>query len=379
MRRLILPALVLLCLCGCSNPDLLPYAREVENMTLMRVLGMDRVEGGIEVTASSGVQSKGADEGEQPPRVMAQRSRTVSGACLAMQAHGTEYVFYGHVERLVLGELMARESLREALDYIERDPEMRLDTGMYVIRGGSANEAIGAVTAEGESAAARLEALEDDAGAVGGVSRRTVRQVLTELEEGASYAPALLLSSVEEGDGDKEEIQLSAAGYAIFDASALVGWAEGAAAAGIELLTGQVEARILELPVAEGEMLALRVVGAKSKVRAVFEGDSLTGLKVTCAVEANLAQAPDGMSDWDTAALEELRSALEETERARIAAALALSQELKTDFLGLKKRAGLAAPWRWAAIQAQWAEQFPALDLEIVVEGTIQRSYDVIG
>ena len=58
---------------------------------------------------------------------------------------------------------------------------------------------------------------------------------------------------------------------------------------------------------------------------------------------------------------------------------LDLSQTLGADFLGLKKRAGLAAPWRWAALQEQWEEAFPDLDIQVSVKGTILRSYDTAG
>ena len=79
------------------------------------------------------------------------------------------------------------------------------------------------------------------------------------------------------------------------------------------------------------------------------------------------------------ALLEELRRVLEETERTRLEAVLDLSRTLEADFLGLKKRAGLAAPWRWAALQEQWEDALPDLDIQVLVKGTILRSYDTAG
>jgi len=371
---------LLLLLTGCEAADRLPYAREMEGMALMRAMGMDLADGTVRVTASSGVQSRGADKGDQPPLVLSSRSGTVSGACLAMQSLGDEYVFFGHVGELLLGEDMARQGLAEALDYVERDIEMRLDTGLFVVRGGTAAEAMLASAGENGSAAERLEALEDDAGLNGGTMKRSVRQVLSDLEaNGASFATAVVLRPKEEGDGGQGEAMLSAGGYAVLKGEALAGWAQGDAALGTNLLMEEVEADILELPGPAGEKLALRVVEAKTGVKAVFENGTLTGLDVTCAVEANLAQAPGGLSAWDRAALDELRSALENTERERLLAALKLAQSLDADFLGLKKRAGLAAPWNWAKLRAQWDGAFSALDIRVTVTGTIQRSYDVAG
>lgn len=373
-RAAALLTLLPLLLSGCRGPgEYLPYAREMEDMTLIRALGMDLEGERVLVTASSGLQSDGADRGTSPPEVLSARSETVSGAVVAMQSYGTSYVFFGHVGELLLGEDMAREGLAQALDYVERDVEMRLDVGVFVVRG-EAGEAMGALAGEDSSAAERLEALEDDAGLNGAAMERSVRQVLADFgASGASFAPAVVLLPQEEGDGAGGEGNLVSAGYAILKEEGLVGWATGEAALGVNLLMGQVEADILA---AGPPGTALRVVEAKAGVRPVFDGGRLTGLEVDCRVEANVAQAPGGL---DAAALEELRVALEETERQRLEAALALSQTLNADFMGLKKRAGLAAPWRWAALREQWDGAFEDLDIRVTVKGRIQRGYDLAG
>lgn len=366
---------MLLLLTGCRG-GALPYAREMEDMTLIRALGMDLEESGVLVTAASGAQSQGADRGTAPPEALSARADTVSGAVAAMQSYGSSYVFFGHVGELLLGEEMAKNGLVQALDYLGRDVEMRLDTGLFVVRG-TAGEAMTASLGEDSSAAERLEALEDDTGLNGAAMKRSARQVLADFGSGgASFAPALALLPREEGDGGTGEGTLSSAGYAILKEEGLVGWATGDAALGVNLLLEEVAADVLELSGPAGARPALRVVEAKTKVKPVFEGDVLTGLDVSCTVEANVAQAPAGL---DGAALEELRAALEETEKRRLEAALELSRKLDADFMGLKKRAGLAAPWRWAALREQWDGAFGTLELQVTVKGTVQRGYDIAG
>lgn len=361
-------------LTGCRGPgEYLSYAREMEDMTLIRALGIDLEGEGVLVTASSGLQSGGADREAVPPEVLSARSETVSGAVVAMQSYGTSYVFFGHVGELLLGETMARDGLARALDYVERDVEMRLDVGLFVVRG-EAGQAMGALAGEKSSAAERLEALEDDTGLNGATMERSVRQVLADLgASGASFAPAVVLLPQEEGDGAGGEGNLVSAGYAILKEEGLAGWAAGEAALGVNLLLGRVEADILT---AGPTGTALRVVEARTGVKPVFDGERLTGLEVDCRVEANVAQAPAGL---DAAALETLRTALEETEKRRLEAALELSRTLNADFMGLKKRSGLAAPWHWAKLREQWDDVFEDLDIRVTVEGRIQRGYDLAG
>lgn len=358
-------ALILACcllLSGCDGVDLLPYARELEGMALMRTLGVDRDGEGVAVTASTSTQT-GGDEGDKPAQVTEQSARSISAAVLGMQAKGAAYVYFGHVGQLLLGEELAEQSAREALDYVLRDVEMRLDTELYVVRDGEAKAAIEGA-AEESSASDRLEAMAEDLGLAARFMPRTVGDVLAELERcGASFVPGL---AAENGG-------LSNSGYAILKDGTLAGWAEDAAAYGVNLLRGQVDADAVEISLPGGKMAALRVVGAKTKVKPLFQGGTLVGLEVSCCVDANLAEGAADLRDREVK--ETLERELAALESGRIRAALALGQELGVDFLDLQSAAGLWAPWHWEALREQW-ENWPELDWTVEVKAQVKRSYD---
>ena len=206
-----LPAAALLLLSSCAAPSLtglLPYAREIEDMELVRTLGVDAVEEGVTVTAAGGA------DGETG--TASAGAGTVSAAVLAMQVQGESYLYFGHVGQLLLGEDLARRGVEEALDYTLRDVEMRLETALYLVRDGTAAEALEG--AEG-SAPDRLEALADGTGLSADTMTRSVKDVLADLaDRGASFVPALA------ADG-----ALTAAGYGILKDGALAAWAEGEA------------------------------------------------------------------------------------------------------------------------------------------------------
>lgn len=347
-------AAVVLMVLGGDPLDLLPYAREIDTVVLMRTMGADVTAEGVSVTLSSG-----AEDGKLPELLDGQGG-TISGALLTLQGKGESSLFYGHVGQLLLGETLARENLLAPLDYVLRDVETRLDTDLYIIRGADAQTAIRSAAGPGESAADRLEAMSEDAGLLSATMTRTVGQVLTDLgEQEAAFVPALELA----------EGTLEAAGYAILKENRLVGWTQEAAAKGVNLYLGQVDADVLET-----EHAALRIVGARTRVKPVFEGEALTGLEIRCRVEANLAEGTPEVDLRDRRQLEAVEQRLADTERARLEAALALSQALDADYLGLKQAACLAAPWRKADIQAGW--NLPGLELQVVVQGKVERGYD---
>ena len=360
IRISVLLAVLFLPLSGCKETfDFLPYAREIEDMALVRTLGVDMAEEGIRVTASTGVQ----DQGAKAPTVLEQKGEAISAACLTMQAQGAAYVFYGHVGQLILGEDLAGQGIQSVLDYVLCDIEMRLETNLYVFQG-QAGPAIWAA-AEQSSATEQLEALEADEGLLSDFTHRTVEDVMEDLEEnGDSFVPALTLN--------EEQKRLEPAGYALLKEGALAGWAQGEDAKGVNLLIGRVEADVLEAIFPDGSRAALRIVDAETQVKPVFQGNMLIGLTLRCQVDANLAESANATGSADLYAAEQT---LEEACQARLERAADLCRELGGDFFQLKARAGRNAPWYWRAIQDQWSLE--DLEVDVEVEAHIQRSYNM--
>lgn len=362
MRRAVvcLLAAALLPLSGCSSlslTGLLPYGREIEDMELVRTLGVDGDGTGVTVTASGGTR-----EGEEAA-VVSGGADTISAAVLTMQSQGSSYLYFGHVGQLLLGEELARRGVGPSLDYVLRDVEMRLEIALYLVRNGSAGEAMEAAARDG-SATDRLEALAEDVGLTADTMTRSVKDVLSDLEDrGASFVPALSADDA-----------LTAAGYGILKDGALVAWADREAALGINLILSRVDADVVEVAPAGESPAALRVVGARSVVRPVFTGDKLTGLRVECRVEANLAE---GAPAEDDSRRQALRDALAEVERERLQAALDLATAVNADYLGLCRAAALLAPWHKADLLD--GVELEELTLTAQVEAVVQRSYHADG
>mgnify|MGYP000694801837 CR=1 FL=1 len=98
----------LLPLSGCSRAEAaLPYAHEIEDTVLMGALGVDLKEGApgrVAVTVSSGGRSGAGDSPGQSPVVLSAQAETVSAACAEMQTFGSDFVFFGDVEHVLVGE-----------------------------------------------------------------------------------------------------------------------------------------------------------------------------------------------------------------------------------------------------------------------------------
>ena len=367
MRRTILTAVLasVLALTGCGKAAL-PYAREMGDMALLRTMGVDAEGDRVRVTVSTGRRAAGLQGEGQPALVLSALGDSLSGACRSMQGLSDSYVFYGYVDQLLLGEGAALAGVEPVLDYFSRDVELGLGAQMWLVRGETARAALesgGEAGVEG-----RLSTLQTDSemGAAG--VARTAGEVFSDLlERGCAYLPALTASGREEDGGTA----LLEAGYGVLRDGALAGWLDGEAAKGLELLAGHAADDILTVELPSGQAVA-RITGASVRCEPVFQGEELTGLRLSCRAFAELAEF---RVPGEAGELDQLRAELEERERLRLQEALSRLRGWGTDCTGLGDQVARADPGRWEKLRGEWDQQFSSVPLEISVQVSVSRTY----
>lgn len=351
--RLLLAGLCALLLTSCTSPIALPYAKEIEGVTLVRVLGVDVATSlveGMAVTAVSGAQNLG----EERPKLFRAEGSTLPGAELVLQTQGTADISYAHVDQILVGEELAQRGVDQVLQYAIENQSVGLGATLWTLRGGRISEVAGEVT----ELVKRLEALESDRGLAHVPIPRTARELAAGLAEtGCTFAPALAM----------EKGELVPAGYAILKEGALAGYADGPRSYGVDLLRGGEFDHVVELESPTCQIGALQVTRAHTRVKGIWQGGRLTGLEVECRLKASLSETRGGL-DWTWA-----KGELERVEAERIRLALEQAQGLDCDYLALGRRAALAEPWKKAALTEQWTEAFPRLELSIQVESKLAR------
>ena len=370
MKRVGLLVLTLmLLLTGCRRyAGILPYAREMGDMALLRTMGVDAGEevGQVRVTVSTGKRAAGLQGESQPPLILSAAGESLSAACLSMQGLSDSYVFYGYVDQLLLGEEAALEGVEPVLDYFSRDVELGLGAQVWLVRGGTAQAAI---QAGGETGVdSRLSTLQTDSemGAAG--ITRTAGEVFSSLlEQGCAYLPALRAAGAEEG----EQTALLEAGYGVLRDGALAGCLEGESAKGLELLTGQTAEDIIEVDLPSGRAVA-RITEVSTRCEPVFQGEELTGLRLYCRAAAELAEFHEPM---DQGELAQLREALEERESLRLRQVMEQLRAWGTDCTALGSQVAQANPARWEKLRGEWEERFSTIPYEVSVQVSVSRTY----
>ncbi len=348
MRQMCVGVVCLCLLTGCSGGLGEPYRRQMDDISLLRVVGVDETDAGVELAAAA--DAVGGMAGE----VLAASGDTLAGAMYATRTQGERYVFYGHVDRILLGEEQAARGIGPMLDCLARDAELGPDCRLWVVRG-RATQAVSAVS----DLSRRLEQLERDvtvpgAGDAMGVLAR----------EGSMWLPAL---EVVEQDG---QTRLKAAGYAVLRRGLLAGYTDPEGSGGLELLTGDAEGKVVELAVPEVGVVSLSLGRVRLECQPRFAGERLTGLDVTCRLTARVVQTPAPLRAEELAWLV---YELEWQQGRCLARVLEQAQYWDADFAGLAYRARAAQPDRAAALSRQWSEVFRDLDISVTVLGAVER------
>ncbi len=335
-------------LTGCGS--VLPVPQEMGNMALLRTFAIDKEEE-WQLTVSTGKQVKGLQGNQEPPTILQGEGFTIQGACSQVDSMSEDYVFYGYIDQLLLGEPLSQQGILPVLEHFARSSQLSLGTGIWMTQG-KASTVVEANQEEGTEERLSILIEESQLG-VAGITRK-VGQVLTDLkEEGATYLPLVSIDT----EGILQEV-----GYGIVKEDKSIGVLQGDSARGLELLEGQ--AQLMELETEEGnfafELSQIKVQGTLMEVL------QTAILEVTLQVDI-LEYQGRLTPEQETEVLHKLEHHLEQLCNDTIAQL----QLLHCDPLALHRTIGVANPWMWNQLENQWNTLFPTMDITVQVEAKL--------
>lgn len=358
MRRAVIWAAAVL-LAACAPGELLPHPREMGELALVRVMGVDADGSEIEVSVSAG-----ESDGEETP-TLAARGASVSAAARSAQELGDGYLYYGHVEQILIGQEAAQEVLPQILDYLCRERALGLGAQVWIVRDGTARQALDAGSGADVSRRLALLSLNSRVGrtAVG----RTAMELAAALARGESvFLPALV--------PDPEGRQgLLSGGYAVVRDGKTVCFPQGDAALGLEVLAGYGRGRVDDLTLPDGTQASFALENVRVRARAGFEDGELTGLDVRLDLPVRTVQAQRRLTGEDLVWIERELGILE---GQRAVETLELAQYWDADFAGLQARACTGDPAAAERIAEAWPKVFRTLEIRVQAHCRVERTTD---
>lgn len=332
---------------GCANGAISSNYRPVEDLTLVQTIGVDRAPEGVCLSASTGRVGE-----NEPPQRMTQTGETVLAALDRLQDRTPNAeLFYAQTSYLLLGEeAAAAGELAPLLDFIARNPDMRLSAPLFLVRGATAQQAV-------------MDTGDD---------RTDVTEALTALQKDTALSGAGHAFSCAD-----IARALAPAGYAIFRGGDYLGCIAPETARGASMLLGVVHNGDIAVRDGDGSTVMLTLDTCRAAIRPVWDGGALARVDVTLRLRAGISELRTPRRITTQAYQDELNAALAACVGGWVRDALAASQALEADFLGVGQAVAVRSGHRWAAIRDGWAELWPDVPVRVTVDADVGRTYDL--
>ncbi|MDR1064856.1 MAG: Ger(x)C family spore germination protein [Oscillospiraceae bacterium] len=370
---------------GGSTMRFFPYMSEISDFEVVQVIGIDKKDGGVEVTLMAdreGAPGGEGGDGKSVTGVMSFDGPTVFEAINKMNMYSDKRRHLGYVDFLLIGESAARDDLVKHLDFFTRDYETRYSMDVFIVRGATAKEFLRKTATANRRMADVLTNIDESVKALS--NSRMLRLIdlvimLSEPNE-AAIVPAITYKDTSFAEligAEKPEKTAVPDGFAFIRDHRLTGYYDDGLARAYNAITGRAHASPLSVRAADGEYAALEILQYDIGFDTCWDGGTLTGVSYDITIRANLTEQLGRENVFTKREMGILESRAAERIRGELKAVADESARLGRDGIELARRVRMKNPVKWEAIAEDWDEIFPELDVRIDVQCVVSRSYDL--
>ncbi len=358
---------------GCARLTIFSNYRSLENIELVRTVTVDKEDEGVNVSVYG-------TAGEQSEARMYERSGPSVGVAmgkLILMPLGREAIL-SHTEAMLIGEDLAKISILECLDYVERFSEMRLDTGVLVVRDGTARDLLAGLSGSDTPASDTIAGLGRNIARVGEGYFFSAREIASSMaDNGCALVQCVRGVKEEKLFEARGDLNLEPAGFAVVKDGAVCQYLSDEETLGVILLLGKYKSRNVDLALPDAAV-TVSVDLAKTDMKPVFDRDGrLAELRVKLSLRANVINIAGMVDITDEAVRRTCERELTEIMTGAVRAAIRRSQELKLDYLDLEGVVRRSSPLRLEDMPGTWEDIFPQLSVTVEGSGVLARTYDI--
>ena len=385
MKRLLIIYVIVLCLplSGCKT--IYNNYKEIEQLLVVQTMGLDTQGGAVLLSLASAASSKG-----QAKRLSATGESITTAMERIYNYSYEEQLFLSHVGQVIIGEQAAERGLDDYLAYISRTPEMRLDMPMFIVRDGTALDAVMQVGDGTRGISEILETVEVSSRRRGDSGIYTAADVLRDtMRWGSALICALECSESSEtpdsgggnsspGSEDQPHLTAAAQGFAIIREGKLCRYLTREQAIAVGFLRNNVGISDVQVNDRRGDQVVLEIDGGSSRIKPVWAGPGeLKALDVQIQVQASVIEVSGGGELGSAEYNDHLTAQLEALISGYVKETLQASKDLKADFLGLASSVERSNGEYFRMMEQSFPELLPSLELKVTVRGQLRHTNDM--
>lgn len=381
---LFISSLLMAVLTGCWN------SKEFNEMSVVMAIGIDTVDDQYEISAQvvdPSQMSRNRPMDRSPTIVFSKRADTIFEAIRKFTTESSRKMYMSHLKFVIFDEETAKKGIKEPLDFLFRDPEVRPDFYLAVVRDNSAKDAVTFVApTEILPAMDMYKALKVSEKAWAPTSAINVKELL-QLFTKEGIEPVLTgirLRNLEKGR-TIENVKTSPqhanylfTGIGVFKGDRLISWMDESKSKAFTYITNRVSSTVasIDCPDSKGKFV-VEVIRSKVKIRPeiidhephislIVDTESNIG-EVTC--KANLKD-DRVFKDFQDAAREHLEQILKEGVRN--------AQQIGSDIFGFGEAFHRKFPREWHSWKEKWPQKFQELVVDVRIQYHLNRVGKII-
>lgn len=380
MRRSLAIILIVMSLCslltGCWSK------RELNELSIASAIGIDK-DGDkyivtVQIINPSEVSSQKATGQRVASFIYTTEGKTIFEALRRMTTMSTRRIYLAHIRAVVFGEDLARQGLKDLLDFLFRDHEMRSNIHLLVAKNTKAEYILSMLTGLDKIPANKmyisLERTEEFWATAHAAKLDDFVNSLSSEGKNPVVSGIIIQGNIEIGSNKKnlENARIPAIlridNIAAFHRDKLIGWLNEKEGMGYNQIVGKMKSTLITIKCPKGNDLGIEIMKTKCKAKGVIENGK-PKIYINFQAEGNVG---DVQCDIDLTKVEnvnELERILEKTLEKNMEAVIKKAQnELRTDIFGFGEVIHRSYPKQWKTMKKDWSNQF--IDLPVSINTT---------
>ncbi len=386
--------LLLVSFTGC-NKNLLPERREIDDLQLVQIIGIDKLpeepdsylitiasknlegEAGQQSSGSTEVSS-GSSVGGEKALVLSSTGNTIFDAVRKLQTHSNKTLFWGHSYYYLIGEEAARDNISKFIDFFTRDHELRIESKLYVVKDSTAKDLIEQFNEGDYYILDKLDSLERNMKFLSISKEMKMHELMKflDIHHASARIPCIHLVNRDEEE-NKQIKDIETCGYAILSNLKLVGFIGPEISRGMNLITNTVNSSIVTVKDITGQKVSLEIISSKTDVIPYFNGDNLERILLKTKVVSNLGEIHSQVDFANKDYISYIESQQSEILKNEMEKVLKKVLEFKSDCLNICDGVRLKNPLKWHKIEDKWMEILPEIKFDVQVISKVKGTYEL--
>ncbi len=363
-----------LVLTGCWDRE------EVNDLALITAAGIDKnsdnkiklsVQVFIPKQSGGGMQEMGGSDGGKT-LVRSAEGITLADAMAKLQERIPRRIFWGHDEVFIFGEKLAKEGIRDHVDFLMRHPEIRARAYMFVSKK-EAKDILGLLPPLERSSS---EVLREMARAKIGLDVTLIEldQMLSSEVEAAAMPWVEVLPPEASGQNEKKSTIPYITGTAVFKKDKMIGHIDSQATRGVLWLRNEIRSAVATVkPKGADGFISMVLLRANTTLDPTI-ADGQWKITLKGETEDDVVQNSTTLKimnpDISRMLENELRAKIDHHVRAALDQ---VQKKMNADILGFADAFHRKYPDEWSRVKDRWEEIYPNIEVQVAVKPAVRR------